>query len=106
MSDIVTRLRGEVAWEPDVGELMALAADEIERLRADWPDQLTASSVLIAEQEREIARLCQVLSQKNLTLTSEEREAVEYVELLLKCESHPVCSRHVDTLRSMLSRLG
>jgi len=43
---------------------------------------------------------------RRLRLTAEEREAVEYVELLLKCESHPVCSRHVDTLRSMLRRLG
>lgn len=34
MSDIVTRLRGEVAWEPDVGELMSLAAAEIERLES------------------------------------------------------------------------
>jgi hypothetical protein len=33
MSDICTRLRAEVAWEADVGELMAEAADEIERLR-------------------------------------------------------------------------
>jgi hypothetical protein len=43
---------------------------------------------------------------RRLRITAEEREAVEYVELLLKCESHPVCSRHVDTLRSMLRRLG
>jgi hypothetical protein len=33
MEDIVTRLRAEIAWEADVGELMAGAADEIERLR-------------------------------------------------------------------------
>jgi hypothetical protein len=33
MEDIVTRLRAEIAWEADVGELMADAADEIERLR-------------------------------------------------------------------------
>lgn len=31
--DIVDRLRGEIAWEADVGELLAEAADEIERLR-------------------------------------------------------------------------
>jgi len=29
---IVTRLRAEIAWEPEVGELLTQAADEIERL--------------------------------------------------------------------------
>jgi hypothetical protein len=33
MSDIVERLRREVAWEQDVGELLEEAAAEIERLR-------------------------------------------------------------------------
>jgi hypothetical protein len=32
-ADICERLRGEVAWEPEVGELMEEAAREIERLR-------------------------------------------------------------------------
>ena len=32
-TDICERLRREVAWEPDLGELMAEAANEIERLR-------------------------------------------------------------------------
>ena len=35
MSDIVTRLRAEIAWEPEVGELLAEAADEIEGLRGE-----------------------------------------------------------------------
>jgi hypothetical protein len=51
-------------------------------------------------------RIVPLYRQPHPALTDEEREAVEYVELLLKCESHPVCSRHVDTLRSMLRRLG
>ena len=33
MTDIVARLRAEIAWEPEVGELLSGAADEIERLR-------------------------------------------------------------------------
>jgi hypothetical protein len=33
MSDICERLRSEVVWEPEAGELMAQAADEIARLR-------------------------------------------------------------------------
>jgi len=32
-ADIVARLHAEIAWEPDVGELLRQAADEIERLR-------------------------------------------------------------------------
>jgi len=35
MTDIVARLRAEIAWEPEVGELLSGAADEIERLRLD-----------------------------------------------------------------------
>jgi hypothetical protein len=32
-ADIVARLRAEIAWEPEVGELLSQAADEIERFR-------------------------------------------------------------------------
>ena len=35
MSDIVARLRAEIAWEPDVGELLIQAADHIESLRRE-----------------------------------------------------------------------
>ena len=71
MNDIVERLRN---WTfavdaPPASDLMDQAADEIERLRADWLEQLPAHSVLIAEQELEI---------KRLRLTAEEREAVAY----------------------------
>ena len=70
MNDIVTRLRD---WRnvhlARLHLLMDEAADEIERLRADWPEQLTAHKVLITEQELEIGRL---------RLTDEEREAVEW----------------------------
>jgi hypothetical protein len=83
MSDIVTRLRN---WrEVHLARLHLLmdeAADEMERLRADWPEQLAAA-------RSEVERLCQVLSQKNHypdldnaaaqdILTAEEREAVAY----------------------------
>lgn len=37
-------------------------------------------------------------------LTDAEREAVEYVELTLRCERHPVCERHTATLRGLLER--
>jgi hypothetical protein len=33
MSDIATRLRAEIAWEQEIGELLEEAATEIERLR-------------------------------------------------------------------------
>jgi hypothetical protein len=38
-ADIVARLRAEIAWEPEVGELMAEAADKIERLRLTEPER-------------------------------------------------------------------
>ena len=41
----------------------------------------------------------------SLRLTDEEREAIAYAELTLRCETHPVCERHTATLRSLLKRL-
>jgi hypothetical protein len=78
MTDLITRLRtwSHARHAAPASDLMDEAADEIELLRADWPEQLQAHSVLIAEQELEIQRLRQVVSQKNLT--AEEREAVAY----------------------------
>jgi hypothetical protein len=35
MSDIVARLRAEIAWEADVGELLTEAAAHIESLRRE-----------------------------------------------------------------------
>jgi hypothetical protein len=35
MSDIVARLRAEIAWEPEVGELLTEAAAHIESLRRE-----------------------------------------------------------------------
>jgi hypothetical protein len=82
-SDIVTRLRN---WRSvhlaKLHLLMDEAADEMERLRADWPEQLAAA-------RSEVERLRQVLSQKNDCpdadnaakqdiLTDAEREAVLY----------------------------
>ena len=93
MSDIVERLRNwRTVHLARLHLLMEEAADEIERLRADWPEQLQAHSVLIAEQELEIARLRLRLSAKGdfpvsenaakqdngMTLTAAEREAVAY----------------------------
>jgi hypothetical protein len=82
-SDIVTRLRN---WrEVHLARLHLLmdeAADEMERLRADWPEQLAAA-------RSEVEQLRQVLSEKNHCpdadnaaaqdiLTDAEREAVSY----------------------------
>ena len=43
---------------------------------------------------------------ERLRLTAAEREALEYVEFSLRCESHPVCRQHTDTLRGLLKRMG
>jgi hypothetical protein len=68
-------------------DLMDEAADEIERLRS-----------LVRFQDRVIR------SGDVSCLTSEEREAIAYSELTLRCETHPVCERHTATLRSLLER--
>ena len=67
---IVTRLRSEVAWEADVGELMAEAAGEIERLRL--------AIRRLAEQDATLS-VCDgnVTVTMDATLTDEEREAIE-----------------------------
>jgi hypothetical protein len=44
MGDICERLRSEVAWEPEVGQLLSDAADEIERLRTMLCDLQSAES--------------------------------------------------------------
>jgi hypothetical protein len=49
---LVARLRAEVAWEADVGELMAEAASEIERLRGQrnqWMEAALAHEQIAAE---------------------------------------------------------
>jgi hypothetical protein len=38
-------------------------------------------------------------------LTGAEVAAIAYAELTLRCETHPVCERHTDTLRALLNRL-
>ena len=35
IADIVTRLRAEIAWEPDIGALMYEAANHIDSLRQE-----------------------------------------------------------------------
>ena len=46
---------------------------------------------------------CQVSSQKNLTLTDEEREAVEW---FARHSNHGMSMRRSATLRGLLERLG
>jgi len=67
---IVARLRAEVAWEADVGDLMNEAAAEIERLRL--------AIRRLAEQDATLS-VCggNVTVTMDATLTDEEREAIE-----------------------------
>ena len=88
MSDIVTRLRD---WRSvhlaRLHLLMDEAADEMERLRADWPEQLDAA-------HSEIERL---------RLTDVERSAVERA---VKDETEHGLVYTADRLQSMLDRLS
>jgi hypothetical protein len=71
MSDICTRLRAEIAWEADVGDLMNEAAGEIERLRL--------AIRRLAEQDATLSVVSgSVIVQMDETLTDAEREAIEY----------------------------
>lgn len=82
MTDIVERLRNEVAWEPEVGELMEDAAREIERLRS-----------LTRFQDNVIR------SGDAATLTDSEREALEWAS-----SSHEDMARLQGSLKSLLER--
>ena len=112
MNDIVTRLRN---WREvhlaRLHILMEEAADEMERLRADWPEQLAAA-------RSEVERLCQVLSQKNHCpapdnaarqdiLTDAEREAIACAaESYADNDDDEDCARVAATLRGVIERLG
>ena len=104
MKDIVERLRKEVAWEQDVGELLEEAAAEIERLVANrnhwmgaaraFDEHLATMRVMLMEQpgvqfgaaeSRETVQCPYVAGETTkyctlttFTLTDEEREAVAY----------------------------
>ena len=66
---IVARLRAEVAFEADVGELLAEAATEIERLRL--------AIRRLAEQDATLSVVSgSVIVQMDETLTDAEREAI------------------------------
>jgi hypothetical protein len=100
---IVARLRAEVAWEADVGELMAEAANEIERLRL--------AIRRLAEQDATLS-VCDgnVTVTMDATLTDAERAAIEEALAenvvdadLFRCE---VAKTHAATLRGLLERTG
>jgi len=89
---IVARLRAEVAWEADVGELMVEAANEIERLRL--------AIRRLAEQDATLSVVSgSVIVQMDETLTDAEREAVEWAMM----EAGGVSLR-AATLRGLLER--
>jgi len=91
MTDIVESLRREVVWEPDVGDLLNAAADEIERLRKGGVCPHVRGTV---------TQHCSL----NFTITVEEREAIYRAEARLRTAYVPDDKTAV-TLRSLLERL-
>lgn len=71
-------------------------SDIVERIRSLRYVHVPVASQLFEEAASEIERL---------RLTGAEREAVEYAELITRCETHPVCEKHAATLRDLLERL-
>jgi hypothetical protein len=123
VTDIVERLRREVVWESEVGDVLSAAADEIERLRGDAEVSRLRLAAAHAEIERlrlAIRRLadqdatlsvqggsvivdieCQDLLQKNLT--AEERVAIGFFADIHADDDPP--HEYADTLRLLLERL-
>jgi hypothetical protein len=100
--DIVLRLRN---WRglhlAHSGDLFEEAAGEIERLRASSPEirNLERMRDMLLE-ERKMWR------RTHMTLTDEEREAVEWFSHFGRPQNGPVIGKHADTLRSLLARLA
>jgi hypothetical protein len=85
---IVARLRAEIAWEADVGELLTEAADEIERLRL--------AIRRLAEQDATLSvQGGNVIVEMDATLTEEEREAIERVAI------HCADTHCIDTAKTL-----
>jgi hypothetical protein len=113
MADIVERLRREVVWESDVGDVLNAAADEIDRLRGDA--EVSRLRLGAAHAEIELLRLAirrladqdatlsvcdgAVTVTMDATLTDEEREAIEWY-------ASYGAGDHAATLRSLLERLN
>jgi hypothetical protein len=119
MNDIVARLRNwRTVHLARLHLLMEEAADEMERLRADWPEQLQAHSVLIAEQELEIERLrlsqradCPVSDKagkqdNGKTLTDAEREVLREVCRVYADEDDVGCNEIAYVIDRLLERFG
>ena len=64
MSDIVARLRAEIAWEPDIGALMDEAANHIDSLRQEVRTQRLEIAGL-REERRAILRADSPPSDRN-----------------------------------------
>jgi hypothetical protein len=110
-----------VTWfDEKIAEECRIAQAEIERLRADWPEQLKARSVLIVEQEVEIARLRLRLSRmadcpvsdnaakqdNGKTLTREERDVLREVCRVYADEDDAGCNEIACVIDRLLARLG
>jgi hypothetical protein len=118
MEDIVERLRREVVWESDVGDVLNAAADEIERLKWRLTVRENIIGRLVAENERlrlAIRRLADqdatlsvcdgaVTVTMDATLTDEEREAIGFFADIHADDDPP--HEYADTLRLLLKRLG
>lgn len=115
--DICGRLRREIAWEPEVGELLAEAAGEIERLRGYRDEAEAEASIagLAIDRLREaIRRLADqdatlsvvggnVTVTMDATLTDAEREAIRFAAVVYQQGGR---DDDAATLRGLLERTG
>jgi tRNA(Arg) A34 adenosine deaminase TadA len=117
MNDIVERLRREVVWESEVGDVLNAAADEIERLRGDAEVsrlRLVAAHAEIERLRLAIRRLADqdatlsvqdgnVTVTLDATLTAEERVAIEYFAAFRRSPREGDATS-AATLRKLLER--
>ena len=96
--DICERLRREVVWEPEIGDLLNEAADEITRLRSFSP-------IANCDTPQEKRTPSEGTVQKRCTLTSEERAAIrEAADAYELNNDDAYCERIATTLHGLLRR--
>jgi hypothetical protein len=99
MADIVERLRREVVWESEVGDLLNAAADEIERLRqSDRPQPIETADATPDTNTTPIEGSVQDMC----TLTVEERVSIEVAAIAYDREDSDISA----VLRHLLERLA